>query len=68
VIDHGGGVTTLYAHAYHLMKDAGDKAEKGELIAGVGSTGLSTGNHLHLEYLIDGVPVNILLQNFKTAG
>jgi len=57
VIDHGGGIITLYGHASQLLKEAGDKVAKGEIIARVGSTGMSTGNHLHFEYIEDGKPV-----------
>ncbi|MCL1857932.1 MAG: class B sortase [Oscillospiraceae bacterium] len=56
VISHGGGITTLYAHASALMKKAGDKVNKGDIIAQVGSTGYSTGNHLYFEYDELGIP------------
>ena len=55
VIDHGGGKTTLYAHASSLTKKVGDKVAKGDVVAKVGSTGWSTGNHLHFGYAEDGV-------------
>ncbi|MBN2557158.1 MAG: M23 family metallopeptidase [Clostridia bacterium] len=57
-IDHGDGVTTLYAHASKLLVKVGDTVEKGQVIARVGSTGLSTGSHLHFEIRIDNVPVD----------
>ena len=53
-IDHGNGVETLYAHASKLLVKRGDKVKKGDIIANVGSTGTSTGNHLHLEIRING--------------
>ncbi len=54
VVDHGGGVSTLYAHASKLCVSKGDYVVKGEIIAKVGTTGNSTGNHLHFEVLING--------------
>ena len=54
VVDHGGGVSTLYAHASKLCVSKGDYVTKGQVIAKVGTTGNSTGNHLHFEVLIGG--------------
>ena len=59
VIDHGGGITTLYGHASSLLKEAGDKVKRGDIIAKAGSTGYSTGNHLYFEYDEYGTPKNI---------
>ncbi|MBE6895083.1 MAG: hypothetical protein E7483_05745 [Ruminococcaceae bacterium] len=53
IVDHGGGYKTLYAHCSSLAIKVGDYVAKGDTIAYVGSTGLSTGNHLHFEIRIN---------------
>ncbi len=58
VIDHGNGVTTLYAHASRLLVREGDEVEQGETIAEVGATGNARGTHLHFEVRRDGRPVD----------
>ncbi len=60
VIDHGGGKKTRYGHASKLFVKVGDEVEKGENIAAMGSTGRSTGSHLHFEVLINKVRYNPL--------
>ena len=57
-IDHGNGVQTVYAHCSSLYVTSGQSVSQGEAIAAVGSTGNSTGPHLHLEIRLDGVAQN----------
>ena len=58
VISHGNGVETYYGHCSKLYYSAGTRVEQGQVIAEVGSTGNSTGNHLHLEIRVNGVAYN----------
>ncbi|MDD2430572.1 MAG: peptidoglycan DD-metalloendopeptidase family protein [Firmicutes bacterium] len=58
VIAHGNNITTLYGHASKLLTQAGDKVKQGQVIAKVGSTGVSSGPHLHFEIRNNGDPVN----------
>jgi murein DD-endopeptidase MepM/ murein hydrolase activator NlpD len=57
-LDHGRGITTRYGHMSAILVHAGDHVTRGEEIGRMGSTGRSTGNHLHYEVRIDGRPVN----------
>lgn len=60
VINHGNGVTTLYAHMTSRAVSAGTVVSQGQTIGYVGSTGSASGNHLHLEYKVNGVRQNPL--------
>ncbi|MBE6963661.1 MAG: M23 family metallopeptidase [Ruminococcaceae bacterium] len=58
VLDHGNGVTTLYAHCSEVLVAAGAKVTAGETVALVGATGMATGPHLHFEVRRDGAAQN----------
>jgi len=59
VINHGNGLVTKYMHMYQSpLVSSGQKVVKGQHIGGVGTTGQSTGNHLHFQVEVDGVAVN----------
>ncbi len=60
IVNHGSGISTLYGHNSSLLVSKGDKVKKGQLIAKAGSTGLSTGPHLHYEVRINGATVDPL--------
>lgn len=65
-IDHGGDMMSRYAHASKLHVKVGDIVKRGQHIANIGSTGRSTGSHLHFEVRIKGVPQNP--HKFLNAG
>ena len=58
VIDHGDGIQTYYAHCSKIYVSAGDSVSQGQVISAVGSTGNSTGPHLHIEVRVNGVAKN----------
>lgn len=58
IIDHGGGISTLYAHGNEIIAKLGQPVKKGDIILKVGQTGYATGPHAHFEVRLNGTPVN----------
>lgn len=61
IIQHGDGIVTLYAHGQKILKEYGEEVKQGDIIMETGSTGRSTGPHLHFEIRIDGTTINPLI-------
>jgi len=71
IVDHGGGLTTRYGHLSHIDVELNQTVSRAQLLGKVGSTGRSTGPHLHYEVRINDQPVNplqYLLLSMKSAG
>jgi murein DD-endopeptidase MepM/ murein hydrolase activator NlpD len=60
VIDHGGGIATLYAHMSAFSVSSGNSVGQGQVVGSVGCTGSCTGDHLHFEVRVNGGAVNPL--------
>ena len=58
IVDHGGGITTLYAHQSRIGASVGQMVDRGDIVGFVGATGTATGNHLHFEVRVNGTPTN----------
>ena len=61
ILDHGNGVSTLYAHLSKILVNPGDAVKKGEVVALVGATGWATGPHLHFEVRVGGIAKDPML-------
>ena len=58
IVDHGAGIYTLYCHLDKILVEKGDSLKQGDVVGLVGSTGLSTGPHLHWEMRVQGMLVD----------
>ena len=60
IVGHGKSMSTLYAHLSHIQVSTGDTVQKGQIVGNEGTTGFSTGPHLHFEVRVNGKPNNPL--------
>jgi murein DD-endopeptidase MepM/ murein hydrolase activator NlpD len=60
MIDHGGGIATLYGHQSRIASSCGEDVAQGQIIGYTGCTGFCTGPHLHFEVRVNGTPVDPL--------
>jgi murein DD-endopeptidase MepM/ murein hydrolase activator NlpD len=67
-INHGGGITTSYSHMSRIVGEPGTPVRQGQLIGYVGSTGMSTGPHLHYELHVNGVAVDPASVQYATRS
>ncbi len=58
LVNHGHGMVTRYAHLSKFLKKSGDRVKRGDIIGEIGTTGRSTGPHLHYEVHLNGIPIN----------
>lgn len=65
IISHGNGIQTYYGHCSKLYASVGETVKAGDVIAAVGSTGNSTGNHLHFEIRKNGTQINPQIYLYK---
>ena len=68
MINHGNGISTAYAHGSEILVEEGQEVNRGDIIMKVGSTGWSTGPHLHFEIIVNGVKIDPYPYVTKTAN
>ena len=68
MINHGNGISTAYAHGSEILVEEGQEVKRGDIIMKVGSTGWSTGPHLHFEIIVNGTKIDPYPYVTKTAS